>query len=221
MADGPPGPEQAPAPPPKFADGPLIEPVEKRGERTDDFYRSWSRFTARGTGLRSSKRSKQKDTVPSLDIDVEGKPGHRVQQVDEGVVVQCQPARKSYESAAANCKAKVKAIVAECTRLNIKYTDRAFEIGNTDSMMSLGAAQCPEFLFGVNCIGSVKRVEEIFENPQFFEDGPTADDVKQGNVGDCWFLAAATAMSGCPNLIEKICVARDEKVGVYGFVFFR
>lgn len=23
------------------------------------------------------------------------------------------------------------------------------------------------------------------------------------------------------NLIEKVCVARDEKVGVYGFVFYR
>lgn len=28
-------------------------------------------------------------------------------------------------------------------------------------------------------------------------------------------------MSGKPELIEKLCVARDERVGVYGFVFFR
>jgi hypothetical protein len=63
--------------------------------------------------------------------------------------------------------------------------------------------------------------QDIFDDPEFFEDGPTANDIRQGNVGDCWFLAALTALSGKQELIEKLCVARDEKVGVYGFVFFR
>ena len=63
--------------------------------------------------------------------------------------------------------------------------------------------------------------QDIFEDPEFFEDGATANDIRQGNVGDCWFLAALTALSGNPELIERLCVARDEKVGVYGFVFFR
>jgi hypothetical protein len=45
--------------------------------------------------------------------------------------------------------------------------------------------------------------------------------VRQGNVGDCWFLAALVALSGDRKLLEKLCVARNEKVGVYGFVFFR
>jgi hypothetical protein len=67
----------------------------------------------------------------------------------------------------------------------------------------------------------VKRVEDIYDDPEFFVDGATANDVKQGMNGDCWFLAAITALSGKPELIEKLCVHRDEKVGVYGFVFFR
>lgn len=67
----------------------------------------------------------------------------------------------------------------------------------------------------------MKRVEDIYDDPEFFVDGATANDVKQGINGDCWFLAAITALSGKPELLEKLCIARDEKVGVYGFVFFR
>ena len=67
----------------------------------------------------------------------------------------------------------------------------------------------------------VKRVEDIFEKPQFFIDGASAEDVHQGEDGDCWFLAALMALCAKKELVDKLCVARDEKVGVYGFVFFR
>ncbi|KAI6383575.1 hypothetical protein MCOR25_000029 [Pyricularia grisea] len=69
---------------------------------------------------------------------------------------------------------------------------------------------------------AVHRVTEIFENPQFFVDGPSANDVRQGReVGDCWLMAALCTMSNKPGLIERICVAHDVQVGVYGFVFHR
>lgn len=68
---------------------------------------------------------------------------------------------------------------------------------------------------------SVARVSQIFDAPQFFIDGPTANDVRQGRDGDCWLMAALCTMSDKPGLIERICVARDEAVGVYGFVFHR
>ena len=63
--------------------------------------------------------------------------------------------------------------------------------------------------------------QDIFENPQFFEDGPTASDVRQGNNGDCWFLSALCALCNKQDLVNRLCVARDEVVGVYGFVFHR
>ena len=55
----------------------------------------------------------------------------------------------------------------------------------------------------------------------FFLEGATASDVRQGGNGDCWFMSALCALGGKQDLIDKTCVARDEKVGVYGFVFHR
>lgn len=52
-------------------------------------------------------------------------------------------------------------------------------------------------------------------------NGPTASDVRQGYDGDCWLMAALCTMGNKAGLIEKICVARDETVGIYGFVFYR
>lgn len=68
---------------------------------------------------------------------------------------------------------------------------------------------------------SVKRVGEIFDDPKFYIDGPTANDVRQGRDGDCWLMAALCTLSNKPGLIEKLCVHHDIDVGVYGFVFHR
>ncbi|KXX79311.1 Calpain-B [Madurella mycetomatis] len=68
---------------------------------------------------------------------------------------------------------------------------------------------------------SVKRVGEIFDDPKFFIDGPTAHDVRQGEDGDCWLMAALCTLSNKPGLIERVCVAHNQDVGVYGFVFHR
>jgi hypothetical protein len=76
-------------------------------------------------------------------------------------------------------------------------------------------------LGGSFCPRAVKRVTEIFDDPKFYIDGPTANDVRQGRDGDCWLMAALCTLSNKPGLIEKTCVARDEAVGVYGFVFHR
>lgn len=69
--------------------------------------------------------------------------------------------------------------------------------------------------------GGVHRVDWIFEDPKFTVDGFEASDIRQGSEGDCWFLAAVATLCAVPGALEKICVARDEECGVYGFVFFR
>jgi hypothetical protein len=65
----------------------------------------------------------------------------------------------------------------------------------------------------------VRRITQTFSNPQFFVDGADESDVVQGDLGDCWLLSGIATVASMPELIEKVCVARDEKVGVYGFIF--
>ncbi|RAK77224.1 cysteine proteinase [Aspergillus fijiensis CBS 313.89] len=69
--------------------------------------------------------------------------------------------------------------------------------------------------------GSVHRVDWIFEDPRFTIDGYSNTDIKQGANGDCWWLAAVATICNRPDLMERICLARDEECGVYGFVFYR
>lgn len=69
--------------------------------------------------------------------------------------------------------------------------------------------------------GSVHRIPWIFENPQFTVGGFSSTDIKQGAGGDCWWLAALATIAHRKDLMKKICVAKDEECGVYGFVFNR
>ncbi|RVD84784.1 uncharacterized protein DFL_006508 [Arthrobotrys flagrans] len=131
-------------------------------------------------------------------------------------------ATAQFDEAAASCKANVEKIARECRKLNQKYRDYYFDL----------SAEDPRYQFARYCIDGfeyndeatpkgVKRVEDIFDEPSFFKDGVAPGDIRQGSTGDCWFLAAVATITNIPGLLEKVCVARDEEVGVYGFVFFR
>lgn len=131
----------------------------------------------------------------------------------------------SYDEAARICKGKVDKIVKECRRVNQKYRDAHFDIEFDLKWNSL-----PDTLTKLQNTSDiecnlqpkgVKRVGDIFDKPEFFKNGATASDVRQGNDGDCWFLAALCTLANKPGLIEKICVHRNVEVGVYGFVFYR
>ncbi|KAG0652956.1 hypothetical protein D0Z07_0085 [Hyphodiscus hymeniophilus] len=130
----------------------------------------------------------------------------------------------SYEEAVAICKDKVAKIVRECKRVNQKYRDPHFDIefdlkwGVRDCLTMLGDTTEVDSGFRP---GSVKRVGDIFDNPKFYISGATANDIRQGRDGDCWFMAALCTLGNKPGLIDKVCVARNEEVGVYGFVFHR
>jgi hypothetical protein len=157
---------------------------------------------------------------PSLDKDVEGRPGHPVRSNTEGVI-SIQKSTTSYDEAKKSCQDKVDAIARECRRLNQKYYDRMFNLPEQDTLTTLDSKEIPHSRRAIVGVGSVKRVEDIFDDPEFVIDGATANDVRQGTNGDCWFLAAITALSGKPELISRICAAKDEQVGVYGFLFYR
>lgn len=130
-------------------------------------------------------------------------------------------ARESYDDAKKDCEEAVKKIARECRRVNMRYRDPHFDV---EWDLKSRKRDCLDGLLIYPDAGrpkSVKRVHQIFDKPQFYIDGATAGDIRQGRAGDCWFLAALGALSNKKGLIEKVCVDRDDAVGVYGFVFHR
>ncbi len=49
-----------------------------------------------------------------------------------------------------------------------------------------------------------KRIDDIFSKSLIFEDTIEFDDIKQGNLGNCYFLSAISALTEMPYLIYQI-----------------
>ncbi|KAJ3130143.1 hypothetical protein HK098_006202 [Nowakowskiella sp. JEL0407] len=138
-------------------------------------------------------------------------------------------ASASFDEAVERCKKKVEEISKICRKRNMRFRDSYFDL--TDN--PLYAVKPFGWKGDVDEEGNVistpdtfdlpdvRRVNEIFDKPKFFVDGCDPGDIMQGAIGTCYFLAAVASLANMANLIERICVARDEQVGVYGFVFFR
>ncbi|KAI3342520.1 hypothetical protein F4824DRAFT_446569 [Ustulina deusta] len=189
-------------------------PSKKNKQQTpqqviDEF---WTKFTTKAPG-------KATTVIPSNKYAERA--ARRSNKAGAGITTQA-----SYDEAAAVCKAKVAKIVKECRRVNQKYRDPHFDLeldlkwGDRDTLESLRNTKQKQSESSFHP-KSVKRVLDVFDKPKFYIDGPTANDVRQGRDGDCWLLAALCTLSNKPSLIERVCVARDEQVGVYGFVFHR
>jgi hypothetical protein len=151
-----------------------------------------------------------------------------------------ESAADSYQTAASECRAHIQRIVQECHRTNEKFTDPDFDIGNESSKLCLegliynkdkptpsSRSSSPSSRSSDSdnecrpTPNSVHRIDWIFEDPKFEIDGFESSDVVQGANGDCWFIAAVATICSNPDLIRRVCVARDEECGVYGFVFCR
>ncbi|KAG9223634.1 hypothetical protein CCMSSC00406_0008517 [Pleurotus cornucopiae] len=144
----------------------------------------------------------------------QGKGTFQQQERQAGLLVTAE-----LDKALEECKARVAAISKLCRAKNQKYRDIEFDLEN-DRELCLYGLQTENPLEPYTP-SDVQRVTQVFDKPQFFVDGADANDIVQGALGDCWFLSALAMMATAKGLVEKFCVARDEVVGVYGFVFFR
>ncbi|KIO31143.1 hypothetical protein M407DRAFT_68340 [Tulasnella calospora MUT 4182] len=118
-----------------------------------------------------------------------------------------------------HCRNKVKRLASECREGNRKYRDLEFDLleDKETCLHRLGYnRQSPRYQ-----PDDVRRITEMVKNPQFFVDDATASDICQGKLGDCWFLSALAVVATTTHVINKICVEKDEEVGIYGFIFWR
>ena len=68
------------------------------------------------------------------------------------------------------------------------------------------------------------RINKINRLPNFpkydiFYNGATLDDIKQGGIGDCYFLSAIGSLTKFPNYIEKHFYLGEENKHAYGIYF--
>ncbi|KAM0330936.1 hypothetical protein ACHAQA_003893 [Verticillium albo-atrum] len=215
----------------------------------------WSSFHSRSPGKVTSifPRALYANLLPHLD------PNHP--RLNTTNLSTSRNAQESYDTAARECRARVRRIVRECERTNEKFTDPDFDIERDPNKNCLNGLIRDDAQSGANdgyaekesegrarragssvvqkacdakpgvgdepeasveySVRSIHRVDWVFENPQFTINGFSSSDIKQGGAGDCWWLAAVATIAHRRDLMDRVCVARDEECGVYGFVFQR
>ncbi|XP_054649434.1 calpain-5a isoform X2 [Dunckerocampus dactyliophorus] len=81
-----------------------------------------------------------------------------------------------------------------------------------------------------NRIGDViwKRPQELCDNPRLFVDGISAHDLNQGQLGNCWFVAACSSLASQEVLWRKVIPDHKNQVwhntsyaGIFHFRFWR
>jgi hypothetical protein len=127
---------------------------------------------------------------------------------------------EDFERAVQECRTRVKKLIKECRRVNMRYRDPDFDIewdlkwekgyclnglGGSKFEVNGRAFASPTS----NVPKAVKRVHEIFEKPTFLKDKISPADVKQGSLGDCWIMASLTALANMEVGIQRICVEYD------------
>ncbi|KAJ3589042.1 hypothetical protein NHX12_009890 [Muraenolepis orangiensis] len=107
------------------------------------------------------------------------------------------------------------ALKRQCLQSGVLFEDPRFP-ATDDSLFYQG-----------NRIGRVvwKRPRELCEDPHLFVDGISAHDLHQGQLGNCWFVAACSSLASRESLWQKEqewdTERADSYAGIFHFRFWR
>ncbi|XP_037918203.1 calpain-A isoform X4 [Hermetia illucens] len=106
-------------------------------------------------------------------------------------------------------------IRSQCLASGSLFEDPEFPAENSSLMFSRRPDRYYEWL----------RPSEIADDPQFFVEGYSRFDVQQGELGDCWLLAAAANLTHDQNLFFRVVPTDqgfdDDYAGIFHFRFWQ
>ncbi|XP_045069666.1 calpain-5-like isoform X3 [Coregonus clupeaformis] len=98
---------------------------------------------------------------------------------------------------------------------------------------SLFPATDQSLFYKTNSIGTItwKRPKELCDNPKLFVNGISAHDLLQGQLGNCWFVAACSSLASRETLWQKVIPDHKDQewdenkpesyAGIFHFRFWR
>jgi hypothetical protein len=204
-----------PPPPPP----PLIKPKKKKKSMPpqESINKIWSRFSAQ-------KFSKATVILPfattSTNAPNSANPVPVLEPKQQNLLVS-----EDFERAAEECRTRVKKLIKECRRVNMRYRDPDFDIDwdlKWERGYCLNGLRESKFALSGRALTNptsiipkaVKRIHEIFEKPTFLNEKVSPADVKQGSLGDCWLMASLTTLANMDSGIERICVEYDTSLSL-------
>ncbi|RUS84595.1 hypothetical protein EGW08_007622 [Elysia chlorotica] len=111
-------------------------------------------------------------------------------------------------------KQDYEAIKKKCLEENINFEDPEFPAVDDSIFFSSTPPRPFEW----------KRPHEICDDPQWISDGASRFDVKQGELGDCWLLAAVASLTCNPKLFNWVVDPSqnftDNYCGLFKFTFW-
>ncbi|XP_064603652.1 calpain-5-like [Liolophura sinensis] len=113
---------------------------------------------------------------------------------------------------------KYSSLKADCTKKGILFEDPEFPASNKSIFFSQ-----------VDKDIEWKRPKEICKAPKLIVEGVSCDDIREGELGNCWFVTACTTLAQEPKLLQKVLPGAkdqewDEKnvyAGIFHFQFWR
>lgn len=117
---------------------------------------------------------------------------------------------QNFQSQATQIMRSPQAMEAEqALSIGQKFQDRLFPPNNA----SLYGRKLPKDWAGMKYRWG--RMHELYEAPKIFQERIEADDIKQGQLGTCYFLAALSALSESPKRIANLFITRKINAALY------
>ena len=102
-----------------------------------------------------------------------------------------------------------------------KYTDTDFVAENDGALWWSDMGESEPDWAGVRWARATSN--QVGSGLTLFGDGISVDDVNQGYIGNCWFMAAASAIAEKPGRLESVFLNTDTQLndkGIYAVNFY-